>query len=63
MSSANFNLPEDEERQGPSEPGNMPTEAAPDLAVELAEAKSEVAQLKKAGFKMEVSSDFVARDG
>jgi len=46
MSSANFNLPEDEERQGPSEPGNMPTEAAPDLAVELAEAKSEVAQLK-----------------
>ncbi len=29
----------------------------------ISATKSEVAQLRKAGFKMEVSSDFVARDG
>ena len=46
MSTANFNLPEDEEPQAANEPGEIQSEVAPDPAAELVQAKAEAAQLK-----------------
>lgn len=46
MSTANFNLPEDDESQVAGESGETQVEAAPDPAAELAQAKAEAAQLK-----------------
>jgi len=45
MSTANYNLPEDESDMA-AEPGEIQAEAAPDPAAELAQAKAEAAALK-----------------
>jgi molecular chaperone GrpE len=46
MSTANFNLPEDDEPEMAGESGEIQAEAAPDLAAELAQARADAAQLK-----------------
>jgi molecular chaperone GrpE len=46
MSTANYNLPEDDDSQVAGEPGEIEAEVVSEAAAELAQAKAEAAQLK-----------------